>query len=71
MKKLGARAIVRLSVEVTIGDRWGQECTVEQIQKQAKESALKVLRKTAEMKESPIKIVSELEVRTIIVEEES
>jgi hypothetical protein len=42
--KVRATARVRLTLEFPVGDTWGDDCTAAQIQQQAKESALQVLR---------------------------
>jgi hypothetical protein len=39
-KPIRATARVRITIEIGPDDTWGSDCTVEQIMKQAKESAL-------------------------------
>lgn len=64
-----ARAKVIVTIEVSLTDTWGTDCTVGQIQKQAKDGALGKLRKMAE-NTSGIKIVSPpMDVKAIIVDE--
>jgi hypothetical protein len=38
-----SRAQVKLTLEILISDNWGEECTVTEIHKQAKESAIQKL----------------------------
>ncbi len=37
------RATVTLTVEVTLPDRWGPDCPLDQVRRQAEESALRVV----------------------------
>jgi len=66
---LSARAIVSMTIELTIDDRWGEDCTIAQIHKQAAGSAIDFLRKTANGRDSKIKITSGIDVQTIIVDQ--
>ncbi len=43
-KRIQARARVQVTFDILLPDTWGSECSVEQVQKQAAESALGVLR---------------------------
>jgi hypothetical protein len=43
-KRLHATAIVEVRLAIRVPDSWGSECTLEQVQKQASESAINVLR---------------------------
>ncbi len=69
--KISARAIVTLTLtlEVSVNDKWGHECSVAQIHKQAKKGAIAFLQSSYDGKQSKIKIVSDLVVRTVIVDE--
>jgi hypothetical protein len=44
MDKVGARAAVTVTLEIHVPDSWGADCTVAQVHKQAKASALGMLR---------------------------
>lgn len=45
MNKIEARARVRVTVEIEIpGGAWGSDCTIDQVYKQAKETAIGTLR---------------------------
>ncbi len=44
MNRVKATARVRITLEFPVGDSWGGECSTDQIQKQAKESAMAILR---------------------------
>lgn len=41
---LGAKALVQITVELDIAGRWGADCTVAQIHKQARDAAIGYLR---------------------------
>lgn len=43
MKPIKAKARVQITVEIDAGAGWGGECDLEQVYKQAKESALQTL----------------------------
>lgn len=59
-----ASAIVTLKIQVTINQGWGDGCTVEQVKKQARDSALRKVGIWIE-KRNDIKLVSEPEVQAI------
>lgn len=59
-----SRAIVNVNVEISISDNWMPTATVEQIHKQAKESALGKLRKII-----GLKVVGTPEVTIIMVDQ--
>lgn len=40
-----ARARVQLTIDILVADSWGPECTVDQVQRQATESAIGALRR--------------------------
>lgn len=43
-KRIVARARVQVTVEMAVGDGWGADCSISQVQKQAADSALQALR---------------------------
>jgi hypothetical protein len=59
-----ASAIVTLKIQVTLNQGWGDECTVEQVKKQARDSALRKVGQWIEKRED-IKLISEPEVAAI------
>lgn len=66
--KLVAYARVMLPVEIMVHDTWGVECTVQQIHKQAYESAINMLNRMAkENYRPPFKVVGEPKITTFIV----
>lgn len=68
---VGARALVRLTVEVQTSSAWGGECTLRQLHDQATEAAVNRLRTVFEMGSGPvIKIVGEPEVVCITTKEQ-
>lgn len=72
MKRVSAKAIVRLKIEIPLTDRWGEDCDFSQVQKQARDSAVGTIRKIVELnyKQLQIRILEEPEVTAILVEEE-
>lgn len=40
-----ARAIVTVTLQISLEDRWGESCSLSQIQTQAKEEAIRILNK--------------------------
>lgn len=61
-----AYAVVTLTVEVEVGSSWGNECTLGQVHKQAKDSAIGFINQIAAKNQRRIKIVGELKVKTVI-----
>jgi hypothetical protein len=59
-----SRAIINLHIELSICDNWAPTSTVEQIHKQAKESALEKLRNTM-----GLKIIGTPEVTIVMVDQ--
>lgn len=53
-----ATAKVRVELEISIPSTWGDECTVGQVRKQAKDSAEGILRKMAA--KNKIKIIGDI-----------
>jgi len=68
MKKLQASARVRVTLDISVPDRWGQDCPTSQIFKQATESALGELRKITDTHRGTV--VGTPVVTMIFVEEE-
>lgn len=70
--KVQAAARVTLTVEIRVDDTWGADCQVEQIHRQATESALGILermRKPDRMR--PFTIIGEPKVTAILVDRAS
>lgn len=44
-KKVQASAIVTLTIEIVVPDVWGGDCSLDQVQRQASDSAIGVLRR--------------------------
>ncbi len=64
-----ATARVRVELDVFLSDTWGKDCTVEQIMKQAKDSACGYVEKT--IRDKPrIERVGPVRVTAIFVEED-
>lgn len=68
--KVRAAARVTLTIDIAVPDSWGTECTVAQVQQQAKESALGILRRMKANQPADYQIVGEPIVRAILVEEQ-
>jgi hypothetical protein len=78
-KRVQARARVQVTIEIDVPDRWGAECSVEQVQRQAAESALAEIRRAFRPCEdhggvrfTPMKtrLIDEPRVVTVLAEEE-
>lgn len=61
-----ARAVVRLKIEITVGDTWGADCALPQIWKQATESAVDAVRRGMP---HGVRLIGEPEVDAILVSE--
>jgi hypothetical protein len=61
---MSASAIVTLKLQIKIHQGWGDSCTVEQVKKQARDSALRKVGLWVE-KHEDIKLISEPEVKAI------
>lgn len=69
VQKVQASARVTLTVEISVDDTWGNDCRVDQIQRQAAESALGILRRMKEPhRMSPFKIIGDPKVTMILVD---
>ena len=64
---MSASAIVTLRVEVSIMQSWGDDCTVAQVKKQARDSALRIVGILIDKRED-VKLVSQPEVKAIYEE---
>jgi hypothetical protein len=67
-QRLKAHARVQLTVSIDLKDTWGNECTINQIQKQAKDGAISSMWKWVE--ETGVTIVGEPKVTIVIIENE-
>lgn len=68
MSKLTSRARVQVTIDVVVPDTWGADCPMDQIWKQARESALGVLERG--MPRALMQIVGTPKVTAVLVEEE-
>ena len=66
-----ATTVVRLIVEVTPSDRWGEDATIAQIKKQGTESALAHIQRVVEKADGRVRVVEVHSVRTFINEEKA
>ena len=64
-----AHAKVQVTIEINVGSKWGKDCTVEQIYKQAKDSASMTLNRVID-KIPEITLASKMKVNAIIVPSE-
>jgi hypothetical protein len=69
-KRVSAKARVRVTLEIPVGDSWGEECDIAQIHRQAKESALGMIRNSQFHELKLAVIVGEPVVTAILVEPE-
>jgi hypothetical protein len=71
-RKFGARARVQLTLDIFVDDRWGADCDLAQIYKQAEESARGLLRRKLEqeMNRGALSIVGDLKITAILTEEQ-
>lgn len=68
-KRISASASVVVTLRIKSGSSWGQECSMEQIHKQAKESVRNTLERMAEaVKGTEIQIVKWDDIETISTE---
>jgi hypothetical protein len=70
MKKVIATARVRITLDIQLTDRWGNDCPLEQVQNQAKDSVLGMLRNSDRHEFVRAQIVGEPHVTAILTEEE-
>lgn len=66
--RLVAKARVQVTLDVELPDTWGPDCRVDQIQKQAAESARQRL--SNELKHTKCAVVGDPKVTAILVEED-
>lgn len=68
-EKIKAKARVKILLEISLPDVWGEDCSVGQVHKQAKDSAVNIVSQkiAASMKE--MRMIGEVEVVCILVEE--
>ena len=67
-KKVKVRVIVNVAVEIHLDDNWGADCSLDQVYKQARESALNILMGSKVMVRHA-KIIDS-KVRSVIAEEQ-
>lgn len=61
MKRLQATASVKATLNISVPtSTWGPECTIEQVQKQAKDEVKNTLRKLAGEHDLPVEIVDSM-----------
>lgn len=68
--KVRAAARVTVTIEIAVPDAWGTDCTVAQVQQQAKKSALGIIERIKQRGYVDYQIVGEPIVRAILVEEQ-
>lgn len=61
---MSATARVKVVLEISVSDSWGEDCKVDQIRKQATESALRVL---GNLQTSIVRIVGTPEVTAVLI----
>ncbi len=66
---VGAKAKVTVMLEVYLNDTWGDECTVAQINKQARASAIGLLNRAYNGKD--VQIVGVPEVTSVLVQDKA
>lgn len=70
-KRVQASATVTMTVRIAVPDCWGADCAVDQIHRQAKESALGILNRMRKPNEHlPFAVIGEPEVTAILLENE-
>lgn len=69
--RVQASAVVTLTVKIPVSDTWGSDCQVDQIHRQAKESAIGILNRMRKPNEHvPFTVIGEPTVTSILVERE-
>lgn len=68
--RVGATARVAVTIEIACPSTWGNDCSLEQVHKQAKNDALGILGRLRRGEEAmPLTFVRPMEVTTVIVSE--
>ncbi len=72
MKKIVAKARVKVTLELDLSDTWGSETPISQIQKQASDSAMQIVNKRLLDGGAPVngRIIDGPDVQAILVETE-
>lgn len=68
--KVNASARVRLTIDIPLTDSWGGDCPLEQVEKQAKDVALGMIRNSQFHELKMARIVGEPEVTAILTSKE-
>jgi hypothetical protein len=68
MMKQSAHARVTITVEVSVGSSWGDDCPISQVHKQAAQEAQEKLERLFEKERGNLRLVGEAKVTVIIVE---
>ena len=68
-KPIQSRARVKVLLEISLPDRWDDDCLISQVYKQAKDSAINVISQQISRSMSDIKMIGDVEVVAILVEE--
>ncbi len=70
-RRLTATARVRLTLDIPVGDSWGADCNIAQIEKQAAESAIGLIRNAGDFgrlySAGRIEIIGEPQVTAVLV----
>lgn len=69
--RVKATARVRLTIEVPLTDTWGGDCPLEQVEKQAKDAALGMIRNSQFHELKMATILGEPQVTAILTQKES
>lgn len=68
-KNIRSKARVRLLLEISLPDTWGDDCPLGQVYKQAKDSAMNIIAQKIAGSMKDIRVVGEGEVVAILVED--
>ena len=68
-KKIKSKARVKVLLEISLSDTWGEDCLLSQVYKQAKKSAVNIVYQKITGSMKNVRIVGEAVVVAILVEE--
>lgn len=69
--KVSTGAIVTVTLQIELGDRWGEDCKLDQVFKQAEDGARDAVRKLCEESHGRIRLLNVAQVRATTWKEES
>lgn len=70
MSKVKAVARVKITLDIPLGDSWGADCPIAQVQEQASRSVLAMLRNNKIAELARALIIGEPQVTAILIDEE-